>query len=146
VKGLAAVKVTSLFDAFSKPFLVGGLHRPEEAKGKGKERAVDPTTKRVDGPGAEETDPIGSPEWPDERDDVEEGSRSLARGRVPSRSPGVSPEQKGGGDGDGGEALGNGAWHDPLEDEEDEEDEDEGDGEDGEVGDGPAPKRARVDL
>ncbi len=127
MKGLAAVKVTSLIDAFNKPFLVGGLRRPEDTTGMGKEKGVEPTETRIDGPGAEELEPIGSPDWPDEPD---EPPRSRGRGRTPSRSPGVSPEARGGGDGDGEGLPGAAAWRDPLEDGED----------DGQ----PVAKRARV--
>lgn len=142
VKGLAAVKVTSLVDAFNKPFLVGGLRRPDDVTGKGKEKAVDP---RPNGTGrhggqedheeVEEEEPAGSPDWPDEPDEPDDRPPSPPRGRVPSRSPGLSPEPREVGAGEVGadnEGV-SGVWQDPLEDEEDEDK------------DGPLAKRARTD-
>ncbi|WVQ74467.1 hypothetical protein IAR50_004068 [Cryptococcus sp. DSM 104548] len=97
VKGLGATKVTSLIDAFNKPFLVGGLKRPEKTA-------------------AESASAIA----------IASGSGSgsgTGRGReesifVGSSSPVLDP-------GAGGEAEGEGVWRDPLDDD-DEEGEGEG--------------------
>ena len=151
VKGLAAVKVTSLIDAFNKPFLVGGLHRPEAgANGEAVRKAMTAENVSADGFGQEEVaEGNGSPDWPEQQD---EPSRRTNRGRTPSRSPGLSPERRDvilDGPGEDGRGAAE-AWHDPLEDEEDptangshqREDEDEDEDEDES---GPATKRARVD-
>ena len=117
VKGLAAVKVTSLIDAFNRPFLVGGLRRPENENEKGK--AMAPAPLRIDGPVDDDLDPIGSPDWPEEAD---EPPVERSRGRTPSRSPGGSPEPLGGLN-RGGEGRPEAeAWRDPLEVDEDGED------------------------
>jgi DNA excision repair protein ERCC-1 len=145
VKGLGATKVTSLVDAFTKPFLVGGLKRGESSS-----QPTNPLSaagaSRVDGPGAEVPppakvpSPVGSPDWPDEDPEDEEAeapviSPSIPRDRAPSRSPGLSPEAAPL-DGEGEDRAGVAVWKDPLEDDEDEDDEDEG----------PAPKRSRLDV
>ena len=150
VKGLAAVKITSLVDAFNKPFLVGGLRRPEEPirQAKGFEP---PQSYENNDPGTEEQEPVASPDWPDESDGSDVPFRSSPRGKGPSRSPGLSPEPQDGGGRDGDTTRGAHAWHDPLDDGEDGEDgEGEIDGVNGENGldeprDGPASKRARLD-
>lgn len=132
VKGLAAVKVTSLIDAFNKPFVVGGLRRPESETDKSQSQASAATAIRVDEPEDDEG-PIASPEWPDEADEPDEPLEMRGRGRTPSRSPGVSPEPRGGGEDDDGEELaGTGAWQDPLEEAEEEE--------------APVAKKARVEV
>ena len=146
VKGLGATKVTSLIDAFNKPFLVGGLKR--ESADENESPAV--KRMRTDGPGAEDVGvAAASPEWPeildDEREDddadaagtEENGDRaepSRGRERVPSRSPGQSPEaaRTGNGADQNGdetdeEALPLAAWQDPLDDDDDEDNIDEND-------------------
>ncbi|OCF56284.1 DNA excision repair protein ERCC-1 [Kwoniella mangroviensis CBS 10435] len=120
VKGLGATKVTSLVDAFNKPFLVGGL-----------KTTTDTTSLRTEGgsnSNEKTSEDIGSPDWPaDEEEEEEQGEEEEAipgsrrgRRRSPSRSPGLSPEPR---DQD--------VWQDPLDQED----------EDGE----PSSKRVRVD-
>ncbi|WWD21189.1 hypothetical protein CI109_105673 [Kwoniella shandongensis] len=139
VKGLGATKVTSLIDAFNKPFLVGGLRRDEKAKGtpavisEKERRAVGSAGDQGKETAEVEAEPIGSPDWPEQPEEEEEEEEEeeqpirQARRREPSRSPGLSPEL-GGVD---TEALALGIWQDPLDLDEDEED-------------GPSTKRARV--
>ena len=55
-----------------------------------------PVTASNDGPGEQAPEPVGSPDWPDEPAE-DEGPPSppasfFGRERVPSRSPGISPE------------------------------------------------------
>jgi DNA excision repair protein ERCC-1 len=131
VKGLGATKVTSLVDAFTKPFLIGGLKRGDSAQAS--------TSLRIGGPGGGELEVTGSPEWPE--DEVDEEGMGLAetpargRERVPSRSPellgvnGIDKDEP------------EGAWKDPLDDEEDDDEDDE----DAEREGGPAKKRSRVE-
>jgi DNA excision repair protein ERCC-1 len=181
VKGLGAAKVTSLVDAFTKPFLVGGLKRDRDETGEtsngarkaretgepGVRAALDIAAEKtgVMGDGRDEDDDalnghdqreqeeaeeqnagavsrnkrkagddaaepdvdehpggIGSPEWPSEEDDVDPAEEesgepeavSRGRERVPSRSPGISPELRSVGAASGPEEAG--AWRDPLED------------------------------
>ena len=136
VKGLAAVKVTSLIDAFNKPFLVGGLRRTENEDVQGNYRASAPANETV----PEEAETVGSPDWPDERDESDEPPLSRTRGRTSSRSPGVSPEAREEGDGV--------AWKDPLEENEDEKQKDEREGQEAEREDddnAPVAKKARVE-
>ncbi|KAK8844150.1 hypothetical protein IAR55_006944 [Kwoniella newhampshirensis] len=143
VKGLGATKVTSLIDAFNKPFLVGGLRREERAAGnpsavsEKERRAVGSAGNKGDETAEAEAEnengPIGSPDWPEEAEeeelnDADESTRSV-RGREPSRSPGVSPELGA----VNAEGLGPEIWQDPLDGDGDEDD------------DGPATKRARVE-
>jgi DNA excision repair protein ERCC-1 len=97
VKGLGATKVTSLVDAFTKPFLIGGLKR-DIPRDKDVSTAI-PTSVRIDGPGAASTDVVGSPEWPEEGID-EEGfgarepvGKSRPRDRAPSRAPELGLEK-----------------------------------------------------
>lgn len=140
MKGLGATKVTSLIDAFNKPFLVGGLKRePPEENGSSASKRM-----RTDGPGAEEGGvAAASPEWPEILDDdpeddaadnadgagsEREAEPSRGRERVPSRSPGQSPEAGRNGSGanrngneGGGDAPPLAAWRDPLDDEDDDE-------------------------
>ena len=125
VKGLGATKVTSLLDAFSKPFLVRGLKRetPEEPTIAISEAALSRKASETNAHAAQEPDEqaeeAGSPEWPDEDADRENDGRNAIG---PSRSPGLSPEPE------------RSVWRDPLDD----------DAEDGvDEEEGPA-KRARV--
>ncbi|KAK1922718.1 putative mating-type switching protein swi10 [Papiliotrema laurentii] len=77
VKGLGATKVTSLIDAFNKPFLVGGLKREGADEAPTPVILNDtPVTASNDGPGEQDPEPVGSPDWPDEpAEDEEEGKR-----------------------------------------------------------------------
>jgi DNA excision repair protein ERCC-1 len=124
VKGLGATKVTSLVDAFNKPFLVGGLKR-EPADG-----TDSPANKRMrtDGPGAEDGGvAAASPEWPEilddepEDDDADDGDAEPSRGRerVPSRSPGAASNGRAADESQEGTTRGASplaAWQDPLDD------------------------------
>jgi hypothetical protein len=105
------------------------------ANGKGNDKGKE----RASGDGEEEAaavEEIGSPDWPEEpaEEDEENEEREpapeprappLPTERVPSRSPGLSPEPR---PPEGDSA----AWRDPLDDDDEEEDEQ------------PAAKRARV--
>ncbi|WVW79555.1 hypothetical protein I302_101524 [Kwoniella bestiolae CBS 10118] len=118
VKGLGATKVTSLVDAFNKPFLVGGLKTVSTASEKDVSNENGKTTITE-----VQEEEIGSPDWPaEEEEEEEENVPEPRRGRIPSpsRSPGLSPEPRGE----------ENVWQDPLDD--DEEDEQ------------PSSKRARV--
>jgi DNA excision repair protein ERCC-1 len=142
VKGLGATKVNSLVDAFNKPFMVGGLKRSDgtvrPASDLTAEKEVS-TSNRVDqqeaaagpsrkgnGHAEEDEEAIGSPDWPSDVDEDEEGQeaeRTIGRGRekVPSRSPPPIAMEE------------NAIWQDPLDD-------DDGDGDEA---DGPPTKRRR---
>ncbi|WWC91020.1 uncharacterized protein L201_005960 [Kwoniella dendrophila CBS 6074] len=130
VKGLGAAKVTSLVDAFNKPFLVGGLRKEGKSKGTidiGQKEsrafiAVDSDTRKKNGRNGRDShndeeieivDDTGSPDWPDE-DEEEQEQEAIppTRGRIqsPSRSPGLSPEPR---------ISDQGVWQDPLDDEDD---------------------------
>jgi len=136
VKGLGATKVTSLVDAFTKPFLVGGLKR-----GDSNQTGETTVSTRIDGPGAAELEAAGSPEWPEEDVDEEGVSeRAVGRGRERVRSRSVE-EMRNGAEENGRteESSADGAWKDPLDDDEEDEEvyAEAGDG-------GPSRKRARV--
>jgi DNA excision repair protein ERCC-1 len=132
VKGLGATKVTSLVDAFNKPFMVGGLKRsdgtvrPASDLTASKEMTTSDRVEEAqaraeaDGEGGQVTGPsksrgqeqddveeMGSPDWPSDVDENEE-EMQVGRGteKVPSRSP---PPIAGDLDD---------VWHDPLEEEE----------------------------
>ncbi|OCF40583.1 DNA excision repair protein ERCC-1 [Kwoniella heveanensis CBS 569] len=159
VKGLGAAKVTSLVDAFNKPFLVGGLRRSEKAvgepsvvsekerhavgaagpKGQGKSTAENQGNEGGERAGrgldVEGSGDIGSPDWPSEGEDDNAETIPITtslRGREPSRTPGLSPELQPATDEVETDPH---AWQDSL----DQDDEDEKGDEDG-----PASKRARV--
>ncbi|WVR08906.1 hypothetical protein IAU60_005965 [Kwoniella sp. DSM 27419] len=133
VKGLGAAKVTSLVDAFTKPFLVGGLRRSQKAVGEPrivieKERRAVSGVETTDEDGepalgsgdAEDADARdGSPDWPDEEDEEEPlAEPSRQRERVPSRSPGLSPQPE-----LGQVTSENAVWQDPLDEDEEAEEE-----------------------
>ncbi|WWC72887.1 uncharacterized protein I206_106851 [Kwoniella pini CBS 10737] len=133
VKGLGATKVTSLIDAFNKPFLVGGL-RKEDKNGEGIVNVAERDRQavgsaRMEGNEEITIEDIGSPDWPDEVDpeeEEEEPIRTRKRVSSPSRSPGLSPEPR--------IQLDDAVWQDPLDDDDDEND----------PGDQPSTKRTRV--
>lgn len=163
MKGLGATKVTSLVDAFTKPFIVGGLKRKDKGRAADEvelERTdiVTPTARAAlagaaDGSGhgkgkgkgedrsgaPEGNDREASPDWPDDEEDDggDDDERSSRRARGPSRSPGLSPETRESGAEpvpDDGQA-----WRDPLDDDEDD------DGRQGEEGDdSPVAKRPKT--
>jgi DNA excision repair protein ERCC-1 len=124
VKGLGATKVTSLVDAFTKPFLVGGLKRGVAF------RAVDSTTSiPVDEPNVNEpkeaVEEVGSPDWPeDESDKAADEETTSGRGRERVRSRSVE-EGAVGETGTESAGVGEGAWKDPLDDDDDEEEEED---------------------
>ncbi|KIR52661.1 DNA excision repair protein ERCC-1 [Cryptococcus gattii Ru294] len=93
VKGLGATKVTSLMDAFTKPFLVGGLRRSERGK-----------TKQTD----KEAATFGDDDIADLTENVE-----LAAGNKGANERHVSDEVQ------GGDMVSGQVWHDPLDDEDD---------------------------
>ncbi|KIR82546.1 DNA excision repair protein ERCC-1 [Cryptococcus gattii E566] len=93
VKGLGATKVTSLMDAFTKPFLVGGLRRSERGK-----------TKQTD----KEAATFGDDDIADLTENVE-----LAAGNKGVNERHVSDEVQ------GGDMVSGQVWHDPLDDEDD---------------------------
>ena len=126
VKGLGATKVASLVDAFNKPFVVGGLKRDRSELGAPQvivaavpEQGVTTVPDFDTELGRGETVP-GSPDWPEneqEGQDQAEETTSVNTGRrqrTPSRSPGLSPEPR------AADESTEGAWRDPLEDEDDE--------------------------
>ncbi|ORX39280.1 restriction endonuclease type II-like protein [Kockovaella imperatae] len=135
VKGLGATKVTSLLDAFNKPFLVGGLKRKAEDSAP---EII--TSSNVRHSNDERIEDIHSPDWPMDDMDAEDALRDTEierqRGRAPSRSPDIGPGDESGDD----EVRGPPAdvWKDPLDDEDDEDDDDE-------LGSGSSSKRARVE-
>ncbi|WWC98153.1 hypothetical protein V866_005044 [Kwoniella sp. B9012] len=89
VKGLGATKVTSLVDAFNKPFLVGGLKTTTDTTASATEDGSKSNEKTSEN--------IGSPDWPiDEEEEEEEAIPENRRSRrhSPSRSPGLSPEPR----------------------------------------------------
>lgn len=102
--------------------MIGGLKKGEEIDNA-------PVVLGVDGPGASNavTDVVGSPDWPDDPPEDENVANVVAeqrdmrqRERVPSRSPGISPEP-GIFDGEGEEQIHRAAvWKDPLDDEDEE--------------------------
>lgn len=96
VKGLGATKVTSLIDAFTKPFLVGGLRRPEREKTAQEKQADEEAAAFADGDMA---DPMESLE--------------LAVGNYDANERQVTDEVK------GGDMVSGQVWHDPLDDEDD---------------------------
>lgn len=139
--------MTSLIDAFNKPFLVGGLRKAERDGAPAVSAAAGPNGaggvptgntigKRARGTEQPdeglESEPAGSPDWPSDAEEEAEEEIQRQRDRVPSRSPGISPEPRVVGDGEGDEDLQSGAWNDPLDEDEVEEDE-------------PASKKFRVD-
>ncbi|KGB75843.2 DNA excision repair protein ERCC-1 [Cryptococcus deuterogattii R265] len=93
VKGLGATKVTSLIDAFTKPFLVGGLRRSERGK-------------------TEQADKEAATFGDDDIADVTESVESAA-GNKGANERHVSDEVK------GGDMVSGQVWHDPLDDEDD---------------------------
>lgn len=93
VKGLGATKVTSLIDAFTKPFLVGGLRRSERGK-------------------TEQTDKEAATFGDDDIADLTE-SVELAAGNKGANERYVSDEVN------GGDMVSGQVWHDPLDDEDD---------------------------
>lgn len=96
VKGLGATKVTSLIDAFTKPFLVGGLRRPEREK-TAQEKQAD--KEAVTFAGDDMTDPTRSLE--------------LAVGNNDGNKRQMTDEVK------GEDMVSGQVWHDPLDDEDD---------------------------
>lgn len=67
VKGLGSVKVTSLVDAFNKPFLVGGLKRAERGEVSASEGVQgDGNDTAVESSKARPVQAVGSPEWEDD--------------------------------------------------------------------------------
>jgi DNA excision repair protein ERCC-1 len=135
VKGLGPTKVNTLVDAFSKPFLVGGLKRGVEDGGSGglesggvtsatpnkgtsTSRSDERPTKKAKGKekaveeeraGSDER--MGSPDWPEE----EEEDDGPCTGD--SNSPVIVSEN--GNDGEvSGAGKGSEVWRDPLEDDE----------------------------
>lgn len=123
VKGLGATKVASLVDAFSKPFVVGGLKRdktesaaPQVIVAAVPEQGASTGSNLDTEVGGDEPIP-GSPDWPEDEQEVEQTEVSdsvdpnSGRRKIgPSRSPGLSPEPR---------AID--AWHDPLEDDDEDE-------------------------
>ncbi|AFR96181.1 DNA excision repair protein ERCC-1 [Cryptococcus neoformans C23] len=115
VKGLGATKVTSLIDAFTKPFLVGGLRRPERKKTAQEKQADEEAAAFADGDMADPTE-----------------SLELAVGNYDANERHerqVTDEVK------GGDMVSGQVWHDPLDDEDD----------DKVAGEEPISKRARID-
>ncbi|EAL20034.1 hypothetical protein CNBF3600 [Cryptococcus deneoformans B-3501A] len=96
VKGLGATKVTSLIDAFTKPFLVGGLRQPEREK-TAQEKQAD--KEAVTFAGDDMTDPTRSLE--------------LAVGNNDGNKRQMTDEVK------GEDMVSGQVWHDPLDDEDD---------------------------
>ncbi|OXH30245.1 DNA excision repair protein ERCC-1 [Cryptococcus neoformans] len=96
VKGLGATKVTSLIDAFTKPFLVGGLRRPEREKTAQEKQADEEAAAFADGDMADPTE-----------------SLELAVGNHDANERQVTDEVK------GGDMVSGQVWHDPLDDEDD---------------------------
>lgn len=96
VKGLGATKVTSLIDAFTKPFLVGGLRRPEREKTAQKKQADEEAAAFADGDMADPTE-----------------SLELAVGNHDANERQVTDEVQ------GGDMVSGQVWHDPLDDEDD---------------------------
>ena len=127
VKGLGATKVTSLIDAFTKPFLVGGLKRDVPST-----EPISSVPTGIEGHRTESLDPIGSPEWPDDPEEELDAQDPppvtfVDPDRAQSQSPEARPVE-----GDGEVERNSNVWKDPLDDEDDEPVE-------------PVAKRARVD-
>ncbi|RXK35828.1 hypothetical protein M231_06922 [Tremella mesenterica] len=118
VKGLGAAKVTSLVDAFTKPFLVGGLKRDEGSKTSvaavtDQRVAIAPERAQTNASqvkGDSETLIDLGREVEADKSDL---SRHQKRGTASSRSPGLSPELR------PSITIDSPPWADPLDDEDD---------------------------
>ncbi|WWC63816.1 uncharacterized protein I303_106421 [Kwoniella dejecticola CBS 10117] len=142
VKGLGATKVTSLVDAFNKPFLVGGLRKQDKDAETGivnvaeKDRQAVGTARPIydrEDRGEEDVqdeEGPGSPDWPDEEEETAESARTRKRVDSPDRSPGLSPEPR--------ILPDERVWQDPLDD-------DDGDGDGGDDEEMPSSKRSRIE-
>ncbi|KAK4689383.1 DNA excision repair protein ERCC-1, partial [Tremellales sp. Uapishka_1] len=119
VKGLGVAKVTSLFNAFNDPFLVGGIQKVAKSTSKPAEDVA--SSKDGNGKGEAiviegfEREKSGSPDWPEE-DNEEAEPLSPPEGRS-SKSPVENPASPPKDD-----SPLTGIWNDPLDDEDDEDD------------------------